>query len=203
MERHPMFMDWKTYYILFKMAILPQTIYRFSVVPIKTPVPAFFCIKEKPNSHIYLELQGVPNSQNNTEEEKVWGLTLLNFKIYCKAEIISYWHTVDIWTDQTQLWVEKLIICSQFIFDMGAQFSTVTQLCLTVCDPWTAAHQASLSITNSWSLLKLMSIESVMPSNHLILCHPLLLLPSVFPSIMVFSNESVFHIRYMGAKNIQ
>ena len=62
--------------------------------------------------------------------------------------------------------------------------------------PWTAAHQASLSITNSWSLLKLMPIELVMPSNHLILCHPLLLLPSIFPSIRVFSNESVLHIRW-------
>ena len=62
--------------------------------------------------------------------------------------------------------------------------------------PWTAARQASLSITNSWSLLKLMSIESVMPSNHLILCHPLLLLPSIFPSIRVFSNESVLCIRW-------
>ena len=60
---------------------------------------------------------------------------------------------------------------------------------------WTAARQASLSITSSWSLLKLMSIESVMPSNHLILCSPLLLLPSTFPSIRVFSNESVLHIR--------
>ena len=60
--------------------------------------------------------------------------------------------------------------------------------------PWTAPCQASLSITNSWSLLKLMSIESVMPSNHLILCRPLLLLPSIFPSIMVFSNHSVLHI---------
>ena len=57
--------------------------------------------------------------------------------------------------------------------------------------PWTAACQASLSITNYWSLLKLMSIESVMPSNHLIPCHPLLLPPSIFPSIRVFSNESV------------
>ena len=55
--------------------------------------------------------------------------------------------------------------------------------------PWTAAPQASLSITNSWNLLTLMSIELVMPSNHLILCHPLLLLPSIFPSIRVFSNE--------------
>ena len=61
--------------------------------------------------------------------------------------------------------------------------------------PWTAAHQASLSITNSWSLFKLMSIALVMPSNHLILCHPLLLLPSIFPNIRVFSNESVLRIR--------
>ena len=62
--------------------------------------------------------------------------------------------------------------------------------------PWTAACQASLSITNSQNLLKLMSIESVMPSNHLILCRPLLLLPSIFPSIRVFSNESALHIRW-------
>ena len=62
--------------------------------------------------------------------------------------------------------------------------------------PWTAAHQASLSITNSWSLLKLMSIELLMPSNHLILCRPLLLLPSIYPSIRVFSNESVLHIKW-------
>ena len=78
------------------------------------------------------------------------------------------------------------------------QFSSVqslnhVQLFLT---PWTAARQASLSITNSRSLLKLMSIESVMPSNRLILCHPFLLLPSVFPSIRVFTNESVLHIRW-------
>ena len=73
---------------------------------------------------------------------------------------------------------------------------SVAQSCLTLCDPWTAARQASLSITNSRSLLKLMSIDSVMPSNHLILCCLLLLLPSVFPSIRVFSNESVLHIRW-------
>ena len=62
--------------------------------------------------------------------------------------------------------------------------------------PWTEAHQASLSITNSWSLFKLMAMESVMPSNHLILCHPLLLPPSIFSSIWVFSSESVLHIRW-------
>ena len=62
--------------------------------------------------------------------------------------------------------------------------------------PWTAARQAALSITNSQSLLKLMSIKTLMPSNHLVLCHPLLLLPSIFPSIRVFSSESVLHIRW-------
>ena len=75
---------------------------------------------------------------------------------------------------------------------MHIQFNHI-QLFVTL---WTAACQASLSFTNSWSLLKLMSIESVMPSNHLILCRPLLLLPSVFPSIRVFSNESVLRIRW-------
>ena len=69
------------------------------------------------------------------------------------------------------------------------QFSSVPH-------PVTSAHQASLSITIPWSLLRLMSIESVMPSNHLILCHPLLLPPSIFPSIRVFSNESVLPIRW-------
>ena len=62
--------------------------------------------------------------------------------------------------------------------------------------PWTVARQASLSITNSWSLLKLLSIKSVMPSNHLILCRPFHLPPSIFPSIRVFSNESVLRIRW-------
>ena len=76
------------------------------------------------------------------------------------------------------------------------QFSSIVQSCPTLCDPWTAAHQASLSITNCRSLLKLMSIELAMPSSHLILCHPLLLLPSIFPSIRVFSSESVLRIRW-------
>ena len=75
----------------------------------------------------------------------------------------------------------------------SVQFSCSVQLFEI---PWTAAHQASLSITNSWSLPKLMSIELVMPSNHLILCHPLLLLPSIFPSIRVFSNESALCISW-------
>jgi len=75
------------------------------------------------------------------------------------------------------------------------QFSSVASHVLFFATPWTAARQASLSITNSWSLLKLMSTEFVMPSNHLILCLPLLLPPSVFPSTRVFSNESALCIR--------
>ena len=74
--------------------------------------------------------------------------------------------------------------------------SSITQSCPTFCDPMTAAHQASLSITNSQSLLKPMSIELVMPSNHLILCHPLLLPHSIFSRIRVFSRESVLCIRW-------
>ena len=93
----------------------------------------------------------------------------------------------------------------------SVQFSSVTWLCSVqslgcvqlFATPWTAAHQASLSITNSWSLLKLMSIELVIPSNHLILCHPLLLIchplllpPSIFLSSRVFSNESILLIKW-------
>ena len=79
------------------------------------------------------------------------------------------------------------------MWNVSVQSLSCVQLFAT---PWTVACQASLSITNSQSLRKPMSIESVMPSNHLILCGPLLLLPSIFPSIMVFSNESALHIRW-------
>ena len=78
----------------------------------------------------------------------------------------------------------------------SVQFSSVTQSCPTLCDPMNRTCQASLSITNSQNLLKLMSIELVMPSNYLILCHPLLLLPPIPPSIRFFSNESNLHMRW-------
>ena len=83
-------------------------------------------------------------------------------------------------------------------FLSSVQFSSVQSLSRVrlFATPWTAAHQASLSITNAPSLIKPMSTEWVMPSNHLILCRPLLLLPSIFPSIRVFSSESVLHIRW-------
>ena len=93
-----------------------------------------------------------------------------------------------VYGERTSNWKSSLYVP----ISMPVQFSCV-QLFAT---PWTAAHQASLSITNSRSLTKLISIESVMPSNHLILYHPLLFLPSIFPSIRAFSNESVLHIRW-------
>ena len=85
----------------------------------------------------------------------------------------------------TSGWIVTIIVSVQFSRSLMSDSAT----------PWTAGRQAALSIINSWSLLKLRSIELVMPSNHLILCDPLLLLPSIFPTIRVFSNESVLHIR--------
>ena len=94
------------------------------------------------------------------------------------------------------MWVQK----QQFkLYMKQHQFNSVVQSLSCVrlfVTPWNEAHQASMSITNSQSLLKLMSIESVMPSNHLVLCHSLLLLPSVLPRIRVFSTELVLHIRW-------
>ena len=104
----------------------------------------------------------------------------LNQRRQIKKLALLLWKTKNTHTD-TQL-------------SRSVQFSSVPQSCLFAA-PWTAAHQASQSITKSRSLLKLMSIESVMPSNHLILCGPLLLL-SMFPSIRVFSNESILPIRW-------
>ena len=92
---------------------------------------------------------------------------------------------------------QTLLICKTCHGSCMIQFSSVQLLSHVqlIVTPWTVALQASLSITNSQSLRKLMSIESVMPSNYLILCHPLLLLPSIFPNLRVFSNESALCIR--------
>ena len=82
----------------------------------------------------------------------------------------------------------------RYIINQSVQFSpSVVSIFVT---PWTVARQASMPITSSWSLLKLISIESVMPSNHLIICHPLLLPHSIFPSIRVFSNQPILRIRW-------
>ena len=94
--------------------------------------------------------------------------------------------------------IQRVFSSASWYLKSTVQFSLVQSLsCVRLFEtPWTTTHQASLSITNSRSLLKLMSIESMMPSNHLILCCHLLLLPSIFPSIRVFSKESVLHIRW-------
>ena len=107
-------------------------------------------------------------------------------------------HAYPYWGQVSNRWFTSMLSCFQDLREWINSLSSV-QLCSGIwlsAIPWTAAHQASLSITNSQSLLKLMSIESVMPSNHLILCFPLLLQPSIFLSIRVYSNESVLHTRY-------
>ena len=95
-------------------------------------------------------------------------------------------------------WWDLILVFRMFSFKPALSLSSFSQFsCVRLfVTPWTAACQASLSITNSWSLLKLISIKLVMPSNRLILCRPLLLLPSVFPSIRVFSSKSVLCIRW-------
>ena len=89
-----------------------------------------------------------------------------------------------------------LCYCGKTLTENSVQFSSVVQSCANFLSPWTVAHQASLSINYSWSLLKPMSIMSMMPTNNLILCCPLLLLPSICPIIRFFSNESVLHINW-------
>jgi len=110
----------------------------------------------------------------------------------CAVELL---HEVSVYFENMtlQLWV--LFVHKQFCL-CSLMFSSVTQLCLTICDLMIITCQASLSITNSWSSLRLTSIKSVMPSSHLILCRPLLLLPPIPPSIRVFSNESTLHMRW-------
>ena len=89
-----------------------------------------------------------------------------------------------------------MLICKRMFVFQSTNFSSVTQSCLTLCDPKDCSTPCFPVYHQSLSVLKLMSIESVMPSKHLILCHPLLLQPSIFSSIMVLSNESVLHIRW-------
>ena len=112
-----------------------------------------------------------------------------------------WWRILIMWKPcacKDREYVKTFVLSTQFCCKPKTAFSLVQSLsCVWLsATPWTAACQACLSITNSRSSLKLMPIESVMPSNHLILCSPLLLLPSIFPSIRVCSNESALHIRW-------
>ena len=109
----------------------------------------------------------------------------------CKVIILQL--KINLKIHQEDIKIKATVNISSFNQFSSVQLLSHVQLFET---PWTAARQASLSITNSWTLLKLMSIKLVMPSNYLILCRPLLFLPSIFLSIRVFSNESVLHIRW-------
>ena len=118
---------------------------------------------------------GVSSGLRGMRREMVSSLGVLSGGAWCEQDWGCGWRALWVWS-RTSFVVQPL---------------SPVRLFLT---PWAAAHQASLSFTSSWSLLKPMSIESVMPSNHLLICGPLLLLPSIFPSIRVFSNESFLHI---------
>ena len=124
----------------------------------------------------------------------------INFRIEGSAKCLEDWNIQNLSSRASSAKISSVtsakiqVVCIFFDLSVSSvQSLSCAQLFVT---PWTAAHQASVSITNSWGLLKLISIESMMPSYHLILCHPLLLSPLIIPSISVFSNESVLCIRW-------
>ena len=128
---------------------------------------------------------------------------VMDMEAWC-AGVAKSWTRLSDWTElnisnrtKFLVFLLKIIVVWGFFIFFFLHISSVQLLSHVrlFAIPWISAHQASLSFTNPWSLLKLMSIESVMPSNHLIFCCSLLLLPLIFPSIRVFTNESVLHIR--------
>ena len=135
--------------------------------------------------HVYLFCLNSYNSGVELLPEKRYSVvSIFNF---CIGNVLTFliWLEVCIYMEVISLQTLNMLLSVQFCCSHVSNSAT----------PWTAACQTSLSITNSWSLLVFISIELVMPSDHLILCHPLLLLPSIFLHIRVFSNESVLHIR--------
>ena len=138
--------------------------------------------------------RSAPNSKewSSSEHQQCWGWeTLIQKKIVFRV----WWEHRGTRPFSDIQTTGKYTTRAHYLKVASIQFSCLFNHVWLFVTPWTAAHQASLSITNSWSLLKLMSIELVTPSNHLIFCCPLLLPPSIFPSIRVFSNESVLPIR--------
>ena len=117
-----------------------------------------------------------------------WIRTELMITHFYLPKMLSYKPTITSGLGKQEYW--------DHVYTQNIQFSSIPQSCSTLCHPMGCARQSLLSITNCWSLLKLMSIESLMPSNHPILCRPFLLPPSIFPNIRVFSNESVLRIRW-------
>ena len=150
------------------MIILPNAIYRFNAIPIKLPMAFFIELEQKNSQFIWKHKRPQIAKAVLRKKNGAGGINLPDFTI-----LWTYSHQT-VWFSSVQ---------------------SLSRVWLFVT-PWTAADQASLSITNSQSPPKPMSTKSVMPSNHLILCCPLLLPPSIFPSIRVFSNESVLCIRW-------
>ena len=136
---------------------------------------------------------GLQRVRHDWATELIW-VSGNPFFLWLDRNTEIYWLTVLLFVPSLSHPVYILLLrSSSHVFAFVFQSLSHVQI---FANPWTAACQASLSFTVSWSLLKFMSIESVMLSNHLVLCHPLLLLPSTFPSIRVFSNELALHIRW-------
>ena len=133
-------------------------------------------------------------THTSVNQFQISGITQINHCFFLYCSVIH--EALSLKSNCICLTMKASIMRATYFPGAGPQFSSVTQSYPTFATPWTTALQASLSITNSRSLPQPMSIELAMPSNHLILCHPLLLLPSIFPNIRVFSNESVLHIRW-------
>ena len=131
----------------------------------------------------WISLSSVHLSDRRRDRQTWWNNDMI---IYRKTSVKSSHFTE---------WLQPQPLCPPICLRTSVVVESLSRVRLFVT-PWTATHQGSLSITNSWNLLKLMSIESVMPSNHLILCRPLLLLPSIFLIIKVFSNESALRISW-------
>ena len=141
----------------------------------------------------------------NEWTEMNWTWTELNMNWFYWHEYQFYWHEYESlnWTEHELILLTWILILFTWIWMNSAELnwtwisSVQSLICVWLfATPWTAALHVSLAITNSWSLPKFMSIESVIPSKHLILCCPLLFLPSTFPNISVFSKKSAFHIRW-------
>ena len=172
------------------MTILPKAIYRFSAIPIKIPM-AFFTELEQKNFNFVRKhkrpwiAKAILRKKSRNREVR-----LSDFSLW-------HWHKnrhIDQW-NRTENPEVNPCTYSQFIYEEFSPVQSLSHVRLFET-PWTTTCQASLSITNSRSPPKPMSIELVMPSNHLILCRPLLLQPSIFPSIRVFSNESALCLRW-------
>ena len=157
--------------------------------------------KNEINSIIFLYKQ-IPNSVKLPSRGSIcyYNCDLGKFSWKCPLKLLLYRDVALLsWRKQpTSLIVQMKAFYFIEFFRYPIQFSSVAQSCPIVGTPWIAARQASLSITNSWSLLKLMPMESVMPSSHLILCRPLLLLSRIPPSIRVFSNESTLRMMWLN-----